>query len=74
MTTTNKTTLIYESPDGGKTVYSREQGTVERTLVSVSEEARLAARLVTLKSAVLMDDPTINDLLDKIEVIYNIKK
>jgi hypothetical protein len=32
-------TLIYESPDGGNTVYSREQGKLERTLVGYKYDA-----------------------------------
>ena len=32
------TTYIYESPDGGHTIYAREQGQSERILISVSLE------------------------------------
>ena len=31
-------TLVYESPDGGKTVYAREAGKSERQLVGYSYE------------------------------------
>ena len=31
-------TMIYESPDRGKTVYARELGKSEKTLVSQSDE------------------------------------
>lgn len=30
--------MIFESPDGGKTVYSREAGETERTLVHMDQE------------------------------------
>ncbi len=30
---------IYESPDGGHTIYSREQGSTERTLYSIDDVA-----------------------------------
>lgn len=33
-------TYIYESPDGGETVYARESGSTERTLVGQSYKAR----------------------------------
>ena len=34
---TSEQPVIYESPDGGKTVYSREFGSTERTLHSIDE-------------------------------------
>ncbi len=69
---------IYESPDGGKTVYSRKPGETVRTIHSIDptyqKEQELMARWARLKEAVMMDDPTINDLLEKIEVLVNLKK
>jgi len=71
---------IYESPDGGKTVYSRRGGDVSRTLIHedpvYKKEAELTSRWANLKEAVLMadDDPTINDALEKLEVVYALKK
>ena len=38
-TLTPGATYIYESPDGGKTVYARKEGTNERTLVGQSYDA-----------------------------------
>lgn len=32
--------LIYESPDGGHTIYAREQGQVERVMISQDEYAK----------------------------------
>ena len=69
---------IYESPDGGKTVYSRKSGETARTFHSVDDltkqEEALASRWVKLKDAVFMNDPAINDLIDKIEVLMELKK
>ena len=69
---------IYESPDGGKTVYSRKNGSSVRTLHSVDEmqrkEEQLASRWVKLKEAVYMEDPAIDDLLSKIEMLMELKK
>lgn len=69
---------IYESPDGGKTVYARKTGVTSKNLHRVDDvykgEQELAARWVRLKDAVFLNDPTINDLLDKIETIYTIVK
>lgn len=69
---------IYESPDGGKTVYSRKSGETVRTLHSIDEltkqEEKLSTRWVKLKDAVFMDDPAINDLIHQIEMVMELKK
>jgi len=69
---------IYESPDGGKTVYSRKSGETVRTLHSIDpmhkKELELSARWANLKDAVYMDDPTVNDLIHQIEIIMELKK
>ena len=69
---------IYESPDGGKTVYSRKSGETVRALHHVDEmyekEQELAQRWVKLKEAVYLDDPAINDLIHQIEMIMELKK
>ena len=72
--------IIYESPDGGKTVYSRKSGDTHRTLVSEDPETKKKAeqtrRWANLKEAVMMadDDPTLNDALEKFEILYALKK
>jgi hypothetical protein len=72
--------IIYESPDGGKTVYSRKMGEAVRQLNQQAsdpvwlKEQELTQRWVKLKEAVMMDDPTINDLIDKIEMLAKLKK
>lgn len=71
---------IYESPDGGKTVYSRKMGETVRTLTYedpvAKREAELTSRWANLKEAVFMadSDPTINDALEKLEIVYALKK
>jgi len=70
--------LIYESPDGGRTVYSRKSGETVRTLHHIDEmyakEQKLAERWVKLKEAVYLDDPAINDLINQIEMMMELKK
>lgn len=70
--------IIYESPDGGKTVYSRKSGETFRTLHSVDpvyqREQELNAKWVSLKEAVFMDDPAINELISKIRMLAELKK
>ena len=77
---------IYESPDGGKTVYSRKvlpgEATVfrNRVLESVDplhkKEQEINQRWVKLKEAVWLadSDPTLNDAIMKVEMLYALKK
>lgn len=66
---------VFESPDGGKTVYSRTtgDGPSSRQLVNSDPVTRLTNRWVNLKEAVLLDDPAINELLAQIEMMYALK-
>lgn len=72
--------VIYESPDGGKTVYSRKPGETVRHLHSVDpqwqKEQELNVRWANLKEAVFMadNDPAMNDLIEKVEIYYRLKK
>lgn len=72
--------IIYESPDGGKTVYSRKAGepASSRTLHSIDpvfkKEQELNARWANLKDAVFLQDPAINDLIEKIEILMELKR
>ena len=71
---------IYESPDGGKTVYSRKSGEAVRQLESRLtdpswlKEQELNKRWASLKHAVFMDDPVINDYIEKIEILMELKR
>lgn len=72
--------VIYESPDGGKTVYARKPGETVRHLHSVDpawqKEQQLNTRWANLKEAVFMadTDPALNDLIEKVEIYYKLKK
>lgn len=72
--------VIYESPDGGKTVYTRKPGETVRHLHSVDpqwqKEQELNVRWANLKGAVYMadSDPGLNDLIEKVEIYYRLKK
>lgn len=72
--------IIYESPDGGKTVYARKPGETVRHLHSVDpvwqKEQELSVRWVNLKPAVFMadSDPTLDDAIKKVEMLYLLKK
>jgi hypothetical protein len=71
---------IFESTDGGKTVYARRSGETERHLHVMDEayakEQKLSTRWVNLKDVVFMaeNDKTLDDALSKVEMLYQLKK
>jgi hypothetical protein len=72
--------VIYESPDGGETVYVREHGSTQRQLHSES------ARAIDIKDQLREDqlwaqirqaaktNPAIQDALERVRVIYQLSK
>jgi len=68
--------LVYESPDKGQTIYARQPGSLDRTLIYKSAEVRANDRWYKLKEIVHMaqTDPTLNDALSKLEMLYALKK
>ena len=76
----NEDRLIFESPDGGKTVYARKSGETERHLHWVDpqyiKEQALFARWEKLKEAVYMadSDVTLDDAIKRVEILYALKK
>lgn len=70
--------IVYESPDGGKTVYSRKLGETDRTPVNPSKhenDRKRAEKWVKYQDIIRKaeTDPALNDLLDKIETYYELK-
>jgi hypothetical protein len=72
--------IIYESPDGGRTIYSRKSGSPLRELHSkdplLIKEERITNRWAQLKEIVehAEDNPALNDLLEKLEMLYTLTK
>ena len=74
-------TYIYESPDGGHTVYRRAVGAIatERELHSMSEEKRtwdLRVEREHLWYDILRKserDPILHEMLDQVEIYYRLK-
>ena len=68
--------VIYESPDGGKTVYSRKSGSLDRKLHWEDPEHKRTQealnRWANLKEVVLLADTnvTLNDAIEKVEALY----
>ena len=71
--------IIYESADGGKTVYSRKMGETNRTLHSVDPEHKkqqeLAQHWVKYQDIIRKSetDSGLKDMLDKVEMYYDLK-
>jgi len=71
---------IFESPDGGETVYIRKPGENERTLFHVSDKA--LGRISELKETQLWyeirkaakDDETLQKAIDHVKLLYLLKK
>jgi hypothetical protein len=71
---------IYESPDGGRTVYARRPGSNHRELHLRDPE--LDKELAALKNqerwqqilASRADNPELNDLLEKAEILYELSR
>lgn len=67
---------IYESPDGGRTIYSRKIGDPanKRTLIQGRED--LYARIDKWRYILIeaQDNPSLKDAVEKAEVIYELSK
>jgi hypothetical protein len=69
-------TRIYESPDGGKTIYSRLPGCLDRTLVRESAAKQSMDtwdrwRYILIEAET---NPTLKELIDKAEMVYALIK
>lgn len=74
-----RVTKIYESPDGGKTIYVREAGSDLKTLLTRAPEyverekaAARANRLLTIL-ALSETDPALEKMIEQIESYYILK-
>jgi hypothetical protein len=71
-------TYIYESPDGGETVYRRKSGQVTRELYSVSKEKEERDQQVkeemlwTQIARAARSNPALQEALDRARVIYEL--
>ena len=72
--------MIFESPDGGKTVYSREAGQIDRTLYSIDDDIK--DMFVTMREDKLWGEirraartnKTLQEALDHAIMIYKLSK
>jgi hypothetical protein len=75
-----ETKLIYESPDGGKTVYAREMGATDRWLLHMDGETQ---RMLDLRDEERMwekirdaarTNMALADLLEQVKMTYQLTK
>lgn len=70
---------VFESPDGGHTVYRRHPGKLDRELVSVDSHAQ--SLIDSVKETKLWGnihraaktDPALKEMLDQVRVYYELK-
>ena len=70
---------IFESPDGGHTVYRRHPGKLDREMVSIDSHAQ--DKIESLKEDKLWGnirraaklDPALKEMLDQVKVYYELK-
>lgn len=70
--------MIYESPDGGKTVYGRIPGETDRTLIR--QDPELIRTLDSIREDKLWGEirriakknPQLNSMLEEVKVYYNL--
>ena len=67
---------VYESPDGGKTIYEREIGSTERVMIREDPERKYIEQYKNwheiLKGA--RNNPTLHDLVEQAEIVYALIK
>ena len=71
-------TIIYESPDKGKTVYARNPGETKRTLIQGSGDVGSLSdfRNIKLWNDIVEEcgkDPALKKMLDKVFMYYKLK-
>ena len=70
---------IFESPDGGHTVYRRHPGKLDREMITIDSYAQ--DKIDTLKEDKLWgnirraakSDPALKEMLDQVKVYYELK-
>ena len=73
---TNESILIYESPDGGKTVYSRKSGSLDRILIKEDPERKSTTKWHEWKEILKLaeTEPSLANAISKAEMLYVLLK
>jgi len=67
---------IYESPDGGKTIFSRKNGSVSRELIRENPEDKLTKQWIVWKNILKLaeTEPSLHDAIEQAEIVYALIK
>ena len=68
--------VIYESPDGGKTVYSRKSGSTDRTMIKEDPAKHYITKWYEWKEILKLaeTEPSLANAINKAEMLYVILK
>ena len=68
--------IIYESPDGGKTVYSRKSGSSDRTMIKEDTSQHYITKWYEWKEILKLaeTEPSLANCINKAEMLYEILK
>lgn len=68
--------IIYESSDGGKTVYSRKSGSLDRTLIKEDTTQNYITKWYEWKEILKLaeTEPSLANAINKAEMLYVILK
>jgi hypothetical protein len=68
--------IIYESPDGGKTVYSRKSGSSDRTMIKEDTTQNYITKWYKWKEILKLaeTEPSLANAINKAEMLYVILK
>ena len=68
--------IVYESPDGGKTIYSRKSGSSDRTLIKEDPERKFTNQWFTWKEILKLaqTEPSLRDAIEQAEIVYALIK
>jgi len=73
---TNKSILIHESPDGGKTIYARKSGSNDRILIREDPNKHHITKWYEWKDILKLaeTEPSLANAINKAEMLYVILK
>ena len=68
--------IIYESPDGGKTVYSRKSGSSDRTMIKEDTTQNYITKWYQWKEILKLaeTEPSLANAINKAEMLYVLLK
>lgn len=68
--------IVYESPDGGKTIYSRKSGSADRSLVQEDPENKITKRWLVWKDILKLSEtePSLHNAIEQAEIVYALIK